>query len=96
LPAIAGAPQFRNDPTSWIAVRQADNSRKDTDKHAGAKRSPLVVFVKAIQDQFPAEVPIRFSTENSLATQISGVLARARERGIDFRREPAEQIPPED
>src|SRR3954451_22027294 len=26
LPAIAGAPQFRNDPTSWGWVRQADNS----------------------------------------------------------------------
>src|SRR3954467_7903454 len=28
LPAIAGAPQFRNDPTSWGWVRQADNSRR--------------------------------------------------------------------
>jgi hypothetical protein len=70
--------------------------RKDTDKQAGAKRSHLVVFVKAIQDQFPAEVPLRFSTENSLATQISGVLTRARKRGIDFRREPEKQIPPAD
>jgi hypothetical protein len=68
--------------------------RKDTDKLAGAMHSPFVVFVKAIQDQFPPEVPIRFSTENSLATQISGVLARAREHGIDFRQEPEKQIPP--
>jgi hypothetical protein len=67
--------------------------RKDTDKRADQKHSPLVVFVKAIQDQFPAEVPIRFSTENSLATQISGVLRRARKNGIEFRRDPPKQIP---
>ena len=70
--------------------------RKDTDKQAEAKRSPFVIFVKAIQNQFPTEVPIRFSTESSLATQISGVIRRAREHGIDFQHEPEKQIPPED
>lgn len=70
--------------------------RKDTDKQADAKHSPFVVFVKAVQDQFPADVPIRFSTENSLAAQISRVLSRARQRGIDFSPEPEKQIPPED
>jgi len=67
--------------------------RKDTDKRADHRHSPLVMFAKAIQDQFPAEVPIRFLTENSLATQISGVLRRARKNGIEFRRGPHKQIP---
>jgi hypothetical protein len=68
--------------------------RKDTDKQAGVKHSPFVVFVEGIQQQFPAEVPIRFSTGNSLATQISRVLRTAKDNGIDFGRKPEKQIPP--
>jgi hypothetical protein len=58
--------------------------RKDSARQAEVKQSPLVTFVKAIQDQFPPEVPIRFTTEDSLARAISEVLRQLRENGIDL------------
>jgi hypothetical protein len=40
--------------------------------------------VKALQEQFPAGTPIRFSTEDSLARAIGQVRRQAKERGINF------------
>ncbi len=68
-------------------------ARKDSALQAEVKHSPFVSFVKAIQDQFPPEVPIRFSTENGLARAISQVLRELREHGIDLADQPVKQIP---
>jgi hypothetical protein len=68
------------------------SARKDSDKRKRSP-SPFVSFVKAIQDQFPSEVPIRFSTEDGLAQAISQVLRQMRKHGIDFGSRPAKQIP---
>jgi hypothetical protein len=70
--------------------------RKDTDKQSETKHSPFVRSVKAIQDHYPPEVPIRFGTEVSLATQIGKVLRRAKENGIDFSPNRETRIPPEE
>jgi hypothetical protein len=67
--------------------------RKDAARQADVKHSPLVAFVKTIQDQFPPNVPIRFSREDSLAHAINRVLHQLRERGIDLKRDPPKQIP---
>src|SRR6266550_4859495 len=61
--------------------------RKDSARQAEVKQSPLVRFVKAIQDQFPPEVPIRFSTEDSLARAMNRVRRNMKEHGIDLGRE---------
>jgi hypothetical protein len=60
--------------------------RKDSARQAEVKHSPLVSFVKAIQDQFPPEIPIRFSTEDSLALAINRVRRNMKEHGIDLGR----------
>ena len=58
--------------------------RKDSARQAEVNHSPFVTFVKAIQNQFPPEVPIRFTTEVSLARAIREILRRLRENGTDL------------
>jgi hypothetical protein len=71
-------------------------ARKDTDKQADPKHSPFVRFIKAIQDHYPPEIPIRFWTEVSLATQIGKVIRQAKKNGIEFSQNSETRIPPKE